>query len=353
MGDFITGIFRTAGRLLTTLGATMVVYLLGGIFFEDSQMLGLLAFGVAAPGLIYAINGIFFDVFNWSILDNGFFRFIKKAVFYILWIGVALVQVVMGGTELEAIVGIGDGLLSTILFSSVIGVFYSIEGSVFDDFEGTWALPVKMGVMTLIAGVVVGIVGGVIPFLGEILPMVLPILANGGLLAFMIIKKVTPYSTSAEARAAVLGLSSGGDSGYSGGGYSSYDDDDDYDTPQDNRKEGGWGQLGDAMWAVAKRYDGNSYTLAYGDMRIAVFQTTTGWNTLLYEVRVFIRPGYTCTDEYCFNQLRNDAERQIQEVQEEILYAGQEALRDAQREYKAYDKNYKIEVRIVETKFER
>ena len=100
-------------------------------------------------------------------------------------------------------------------------------------------------------------------------------------------------------------------------------------------------------------FDGNSYTLAYGDMRIAVFQTTTGWNTLLYEVRVFIRPGYTCTDEYCFNQLRNDAERQIQEVQEEILYAGQEALRDAQREYKAYDKNYKIEVRIVETKIER
>ena len=351
MGEFITGIFRTAGRLLTTLGATMVVYLLGDIFFNNSQTTGLLAFGVAAPGLIYTINGIFFDVLNWSILDNGFFRFIKKAVFYILWICVAVVQVVMGGTELEMIGGLGDGLLSTILFSSVIGVFYSIEGSIFDDFEGTWALPVKMGFITLIAGAIVGIVGGVIPFLGEILPMLLPILANGGLLAFMIIKKVTPYSTTAEAREAVLGISSGGDSNYSGGSYSSYDDDDDY--YQDNRKEGGWGQLGDAMWAVAKRFDGNSYTLAYGDMRISVYQTTTGLNTLLYEVRVFIRPGYTCTDEYCFNQLRNDAERQIEEVQQEILYAGQDALRDAQREYKAYDKNYKIEVRIVETKLER
>lgn len=352
MGEFITGIFRTAGRLLTTLGATMVVYLLGDIFFEDTQTLGLLAFGVAAPGLIYSINGIFFDVLNWSILDNSFFRFIKKAVFYILWIGVAVVQVTMGATELEMIAGLGDGLLSTILFSSVIGVFFSIEGSIFDDFEGTWALPVKMGIITLIAGAVVGIIGGVIPFLGEILPMALPILANGGLLAFMIIKKVSPYSTTAEARDAVLGISSGGDSDYSGGSYSSYDDDDE-DYYQDNRKEGGWGQLGDAMWAVAKRYDGNSYTLAYGDMRISVYQTTTGWNTLLYEVRVFIRPGYTCTDEYCFNQLQNDAERKIREVQEEILSDGQDALRSAQSEYKAYDKNYKIEVRIVETKLER
>ena len=119
MGDFITGIFRTAGRLLTTLGATMVVYLLGDIFFNNSQTTGLLAFGVAAPGLIYTINGIFFDVLNWSILDNGFFRFIKKAVFYILWICVAVVQVVMGGTELEMIGGLGDGLLSTILFLSM------------------------------------------------------------------------------------------------------------------------------------------------------------------------------------------------------------------------------------------
>ena len=353
MGNFIGGIFRTAGRLIATIGVMMAVYLIGQVFFENTtQDISLFAMGVAMPGIVYTVNGIFFDVLNWSILDNGFFRFIKKAVFYILWIGMAGMQILGGESMLSMEAdGLVGGLTSTMLFSSVIGVFYSLAGTLDDDFEGTWVLPIKMGGMALLAGVVLGILGGLIPFLGENYSWILPVLSNGGLLAFMIVKGVWPYSNSIDARDAMMDATYGSSGEYSGGGYSSYDDDYD-DEPQDYRKEGGWGQLGDAMWAVAKKYDGNSYTLAYGEMRLSVYQTTTGWNTLLYEVTVIIRPGYTCTDEYAVNQLRNDAESKIREVQQDILSDAQDALRGAQAEYKAYDKNYKIEVRIVDTRVE-
>lgn len=368
MGKLLWHILRLAGTIGVCLGMFIVTALLNSIFGnDDNDVFTMMLMPVLMITLVCVINQALYDVLDMKILHNGFGRFVKVIVFFIVTFVVLLLCLLMNtsamgyeksGNFFPSIfnyAGIVSGGVATFLFC------YTIEER---DDEGFWYLPLLAMGISLGAGLVLRIIVAIIPSIAGLLGW-LAFVASVGIVVYHMLANGIPYTdttgvlhigSSRRSSGYSGSSSSSSSSGYrsssssSSSGYRSSSSSSSSSTQYVDTRKSGFGELMIAMNDIARRYSKTVYISCGCTLFLKVTSSVSG-GTITFNVGGECKLSSYVQSEYDVNSIKSDVEREVNAAAEGAMNDADSKIDSLRERYSSYDRDYSIQANGTGVRF--